>query len=227
MSSDVKVSNVVATFTLYENETQANLNLRSLCLKIRHAEFNPKRFAAMTVRCRSKLTGTTTCLIFASGRCVVTGAENENASKSACEGYVRLVNECGFNLQQRGYKIQNIVASGAFDFTLNLCAIQKANSTVAHYDPSLFPGCIWKDPKLDGIRILLFRSGKIVLTGAKDWSSIVSTWEYTKKLVEPYKDTGTASSSEYRKQSLKRAKRDMLLLDEEVPDSLLHPKIHL
>lgn len=65
----IKVSNVVATFTLFQGDKQASLDLQALCLKLKHGEFNPRRFAAMTLRTKSRKTSSTTCLLFASGKC--------------------------------------------------------------------------------------------------------------------------------------------------------------
>ena len=134
-------------------------------------------------------------------------------SRLACAGYVKLLNDTGLFpvlLTQSAWQIQNIVASGLVDFAVDLCGIQRAHSHVAHYDASLFPGCIIKEPSLGGIRILIFRSGKCVLTGAKSWEAVLKTWQFTKNLVKDFKDTGTASSSEYHKQSKKRRKRALL-----------------
>lgn len=61
------VNNVVATFSVGRE-----LNLVNLCLKYPFCEYQPARFAALTVRCRSPRT---TCLAFGSGKFVCTGAK--------------------------------------------------------------------------------------------------------------------------------------------------------
>ena len=212
MDDEIKIVNVVATFTLFQHNTQAKLDLKQLCLKLRHSEFNPKRFAAMTIRTRSKKCSSTTCLVFASGRAVVTGAANEQASMSACKAYVDILNQTGIDppLTQSNWKIQNIVATGHFDFTINLHAIQRQYSHIANYDPSLFPGLIWKDPAWDGKKLLIFRSGKCVLTGAKNYANIREMWAFTKGMVAPHEDTGTTSSSVYHAETKKKRKRNIL-----------------
>lgn len=209
---DIKIVNVVATFTLMQKNEQAKLDLKLLSLKLRHAEFNPKRFAAMTIRTRSKKCSSTTCLVFASGRAVVTGAANEEASMSACKAYVDILNHTGIDppLTQNNWKIQNIVATGQFNYTINLYAIQKQHSHVANYDPSLFPGLIWKDAAWDGKKLLIFRSGKCVLTGAKNYENIEEMWKFTQKMVAPHQDTGTSSSSAYHAETKRKRKRSIL-----------------
>jgi transcription initiation factor TFIID TATA-box-binding protein len=62
-------------------------------------------------------------------------------------------------------KIENVVASTSLGVDLNLQAIALALDG-AEYEPEQFPGLIYrlKDPKT---ATLLFRSGKVVCTGAK------------------------------------------------------------
>src|SRR5205807_1762057 len=63
------------------------------------------------------------------------------------------------------YKIENVVASTSLGKELDLQAIALVLGG-AEYEPEQFPGLIYrlKEPKT---AILLFRSGKVVCTGAK------------------------------------------------------------
>lgn len=69
--------NIVATVNL-----DCRLDLKTIALHARNAEYNPKRFAAVIMRIREPKT---TALIFASGKMVVTGAKSEVDSKLASE----------------------------------------------------------------------------------------------------------------------------------------------
>lgn len=62
-------------------------------------------------------------------------------------------------------RIENIVASTRFADSPDLCAISLALEGT-EYEPELFPGMAYRvsDPK---VVILLFNSGKVVLTGAR------------------------------------------------------------
>lgn len=64
------LQNVVATVNL-----DCRLDLKTIALHARNAEYNPKRFAAVIMRIREPKT---TALIFASGKMVVTGAKSED-----------------------------------------------------------------------------------------------------------------------------------------------------
>lgn len=66
--------------------------------------------------------------------------------------------------------IENVVASASMERELDLNAIEEALDG-ATYNPKQFPGLVYrlKEPKT---ATLLFRSGKLVCTGAKDLSSV-------------------------------------------------------
>ena len=65
------------------------------------------------------------------------------------------------------FKIQNIVGSTDVGFPISLENLSSTHDKFSTYEPELFPGLIYrmKDPK---IVLLIFASGKIVLTGAKN-----------------------------------------------------------
>lgn len=77
------LQNIVATVNL-----SARLDLKTIALHARNAEYNPKRFAAVIMRIREPKT---TALVFASGKMVVTGAKSEDDSRLASRKYARIV----------------------------------------------------------------------------------------------------------------------------------------
>ncbi|KAH1199481.1 TATA-box-binding protein [Glycine max] len=137
------LQNIVSTVSL-----DCKLELKSIALQARNAEYNPKRFAAVIMRIREPKT---TALIFASGKMVCTGAKSEQQSKLAA---------------RKDFKIQNIVGSCDVKFPIRLEGLAYSHGAFSSYEPELFPGLIYrmKQPK---IVLLIFVSGKIVLTGAK------------------------------------------------------------
>ncbi|KAK1263761.1 hypothetical protein QJS04_geneDACA009560 [Acorus gramineus] len=66
----------------------------------------------------------------------------------------------------KDFKIQNIVGSCDVKFPIRLEGLSYSHGAFCSYEPELFPGLIYrmKQPK---IVLLIFVSGKIVLTGAK------------------------------------------------------------
>lgn len=130
----------------------------------------------------------TTALIFASGKMVVTGAKSEDASRLAARKYARIIQKLGFDAQFRDFKIQNIVGSCDVKFPIRLEGLAYAHANFSSYEPEvgvamtflsaalshsahraqsqLFPGLIYR-MILPKVVLLIFVSGKIVLTGAK------------------------------------------------------------
>nr|GMD44871.1 TATA-box-binding protein [Ipomoea batatas] len=152
------LQNIVSTVKL-----DCKLDLKSIALQARNAEYNPKRFAAVIMRIREPKT---TALIFASGKMVCTGAKSEEQSRLAARKYARIIQKLGFPAKFRDFKIQNIVGSCDVKFPIRLEGLAYSHGAFSSYEPELFPGLIYrmKQPK---IVLLIFVSGKIVLTGAK------------------------------------------------------------
>lgn len=188
-----ELQNVVATFNLGVD----HLDLRAIALEKPFIEYNPQKFAAATIRIRQPRT---TALAFASGNMVCTGAKTEIQSRLAGRKYVRILQKHGIPVSFRAFKIQNIVASAEVPHPLKLLELSHSYGPYVSYEPDLFPGLVFRttEPKLV---FLLFRSGKIVITGAKSRTEIEKTFKMLffgiiVKYID-WEDT-TQSSSDYR-----------------------------
>ncbi|XP_066337722.1 TATA-box-binding protein 1-like [Miscanthus floridulus] len=162
------LQNIVSTVNL-----DCQLDLQQIANSARNAEYNPKRFAAVIMRIRDPKT---TALVFASGKLVCTGAKSEDHSKLAARKFARIVQKLGFPARFKDFKIQNIVGSCDVKFPIRLEGLALASGTFANYEPEIFPGLVYRmvEPK---IVILVFVSGKIVLTGAKVREEIYTAFE--------------------------------------------------
>eukprot|EP00270_Netrium_digitus_P009610 TRINITY_DN292_c0_g1_i1.p1 TRINITY_DN292_c0_g1~~TRINITY_DN292_c0_g1_i1.p1 ORF type:complete len:220 (+),score=36.84 TRINITY_DN292_c0_g1_i1:64-660(+) len=163
------LQNIVSTVNM-----DCRLELKDIAMRARNAEYNPKRFAAVIMRVREPKT---TALIFASGKMVCTGAKSEEQSRLAARKYARIILKLGYDqVRFKDFKIQNIVGSCDVKFPIRLEGLQIAHQHFSSYEPELFPGLIYrmKQPK---IVLLIFVSGKIVLTGAKVREEIYEAFE--------------------------------------------------
>ncbi|KAG6507645.1 hypothetical protein ZIOFF_032996 [Zingiber officinale] len=97
---------------------------------------------------------------------VCTGAKSEQQSKLAARKYARIIQKLGFPAKFKDFKIQNIVGSCDVKFPIRLEGLAYSHGAFCSYEPELFPGLIYRmrQPK---IVLLIFVSGKIVITGAK------------------------------------------------------------
>jgi TATA-box binding protein (TBP) (component of TFIID and TFIIIB) len=152
----------------------------------------------------------TTALIFASGKMVVTGAKSEDDSKLASRKYARIIQKLGFNAKFTDFKIQNIVGSCDIKFPIRLEGLASRHHNFSSYEPELFPGLIYRmiKPK---IVLLIFVSGKIVLTGAKVREEIYQAFEMIYPVL-----SGT-------KRVLTRRKKHLLISAHRLQKSLINP----
>ena len=177
-TSDIQpvLQNIVSTANL-----GCTLRLREIALQAKNAEYNPKRFAAVIMRIKNPKT---TALIFSSGKMVCTGAKNEDDSKKASRKYAKIIRSLGFPVEFKEFKVQNIVGSCDIKFQLHLNKLNgilgkvqskekekdndknKQGKYICQYEPEIFPGLIYHMSQPE-IVLLIFVSGKIVLTGAK------------------------------------------------------------
>ncbi len=79
-------------------------------------------------------------------------------------------------------KIQNIVVTADFEASLDLETFSK--NLKAIYEPEQFPGAILRLEKPFKTSILLFASGKAVITGLKSSEQIEPTIQQLKELIE-------------------------------------------
>ncbi len=126
-------------------------------------EYNPDQFPGLIFRLDSPKV---TALIFKSGKMVITGAKSTEELIKAVKKIVRTLYKKGIIITGRPkIQIQNIVASANLYREVNL---EKAAFLLENnmYEPEQFPGLIYRmsDPQ---VVLLIFSSGKMVITGAK------------------------------------------------------------
>jgi transcription initiation factor TFIID TATA-box-binding protein len=177
------IQNVVSTVNL-----GTRLDPKQIAMRARNAEYNPKRFSAVVLRIREPKT---TALVFASGKMVVTGAKSEDLAKLASRKYARIIQKCGFkHVRFLDFKIQNIVGSCGVRFAIRLEGLATEHEDYSTYEPEMFPGLIYRmvQPKLV---LLIFVSGKVVLTCAKSREDIYQAFEHIYPVLTEYrKDVG-------------------------------------
>jgi len=179
--ADFKIENVVATVVVQITE---KIDLNQIARKLPDVEYNPERFPGLVMRI---LKPKATILVFSTGKMVVTGMRHAYEAPKVVEKVIKNVKKAGIKVTDPVITIQNIVASGNLhtNIDLNMAAITMDN---AMYEPEVFPGLIYRmaEPKTV---FLIFSTGKIVCTGAKN-KEIVR--EAVKKLFKQVREYGVA-----------------------------------
>lgn len=86
--------------------------------------------------------------------------------------YAKAIQKVGNNVKFSDFEIQNMVGSCSVNFKIQLERLfQSEHQMFCDFNPDTFPGLIYhmQNPK---ICLLIFASGKIVLTGAKTRADI-------------------------------------------------------
>lgn len=154
----INIQNVVATATLGQD-----LDLNSIVQTFPGVEYRPELFPGLIFRLKKPKT---TMLLFRTGKMVCTGSKSERQAREAVLRVVDELKKNGVATGRPDIRIQNIVASVILGGSID---VEKTTQSLDRtmYEPEQFPGLIYRmdDPK---VVILIFASGKLVCTGAKN-----------------------------------------------------------
>lgn len=169
------VENMVSAITVNQQ-----IDLKKFVKKVKGLEYNPERFPGVVYRIREPKLA---MLIFSSGKIICTGARSEEDIKKAVDSLLKKFKEGDITIKGRPkIEIQNIVASAKMNFRVNLdlLAMECENT---EYEPEQFPGLVFRleEPKTV---MLVFRSGKMIITGAKTSKDADKAAEETKNIIK-------------------------------------------
>jgi transcription initiation factor TFIID TATA-box-binding protein len=162
--------NIVSTSQI--QTTMEEINLQRLASLFPFTSYDRKRFAAITIRLGSPHC---TCLLFGSGKLVITGSTSFHACLVASQTITQLLREV--NPRERfeviSCVIQNIVAHVELKQgqQINLEGLYTKYCEHSTYQKSIFPGLVLRPPE-SPIVLLVFKSGRIVCTGGKSYDDI-------------------------------------------------------
>ena len=158
MARGIRIVNMVVS-----TDFKHPLNLEKIASTLPNTEYNPEQFPGLVIRLK---TPKSSALLFTTGRVVCTGAKTMKEVKEAIHKIMKLLERVKVKVTiEPEIHVQNMVASGALGFALNLNDLVMKLRNV-EYEPEQFPGLVYKikEPKAS---FLLFSNGKIVCTGVK------------------------------------------------------------
>src|SRR3989344_756921 len=132
-------------------------------------------------------------LVFSSGNLVCTGTKSVAQVKEVINQVIKQIAKIGVKITDKPkITVQNIVASGSIDLTLNLnvLALQLENT---EYEPEQFPGLVYKlvDPTAT---FLLFSNGKLVCTGTKNKAQLEESMSQLNRNIKEAINSGKPSN---------------------------------
>ncbi|MFO7792049.1 MAG: TATA-box-binding protein [Candidatus Saliniplasma sp.] len=169
----LKIENVVASSSM-----ERNLDLEEASRVLDGSEYDPEKFPGLVYRVSDPKTA---ILLFTSGKVVCTGGKTVEEARTSVNKVKKLLNEKGIETAEDiDVTVQNIVASyglGA-DLNLNSVAITLGLERV-EYEPEQFPGLVYRLRDSDVV-LLLFGSGNMVCTGAKEIQDLEEAVDHIK-----------------------------------------------
>jgi transcription initiation factor TFIID TATA-box-binding protein len=157
----LKIENIVASGAIAES-----IDLVSFSEITKNCELNKKRFPGAVYRIPDPKIA---CLIFSSGKIVITGIRNDKALADGLAIVIQSLKDAGIKpLKEPRIAITNMVCSYNLGKFININRLSVTlNLENIEYEPEQFPGLVYriKDPK---IVVLIFSSGKIILTGGRN-----------------------------------------------------------
>lgn len=180
--SVANIHNLVGTANIRTSHTP--LNLQVISSIIPNNTYDKQKFAAITIRLSDPVC---TCLLFTSGRMVLTGCRTfidcVFASHEIVAFLRRHIPSCSFELES--INIQNIVGNTDLNLKegemIDLDLMHREKSIFCTYQRQMFPGLILR-PNNCPVVLLIFLSGKIVITGGKTSQDITLGWQ----MLEPF-----------------------------------------
>jgi transcription initiation factor TFIID TATA-box-binding protein len=156
----ITIENVVASTAIGQE-----IDLKSVTLALDGADYDPEQFPGLVYRTKEPKTA---ALIFRSGKIVCTGAKSIEDVDRGLEKVFSKMDGVGIKVAGTpDITVQNIVASADLGSVLNLNAMAIGLGLEnIEYEPEQFPGLVYRIDK-PKVVVLLFGSGKLVVTGGK------------------------------------------------------------
>ncbi|WP_336346181.1 TATA-box-binding protein [Halalkalicoccus ordinarius] len=174
----IQIQNVVGSTAIGQE-----LELKRVAVDLPRADYAPERSPGIIYRTEAPAA---TSLIFRSGKIVTAGAQSEDALHASLAQVVDALRELGITVPETpDVTVQNIVSNADLGQPLHLNAIAIGLGLEnLEYEPEQFPGLVYRldDPQ---VVLLLFGSGKLIITGAQTRNDIDQALDtVTKRLTE-------------------------------------------
>ena len=178
------VHNMVSTIHVNSKSRRINLNL--IAESMTNTTYDRKRFAAITIRLANPKT---TVLLFSSGKLVITGSVSRQMAMAAVRSVMHMLRIL-FVPEEMSYTvhtIQNIVCNVRLPnlSSIDIDKLYTEKSMFCTFQPGIFPGLIFR-PIKSPVVLLIFRSSRIVVTGARTYTDILDGFSDLIPQIKPF-----------------------------------------
>ncbi|MFC7078184.1 TATA-box-binding protein [Haloarcula halophila] len=159
---DLEVVNAVGS-----GDLGIEIDLNRLTADFEEVEFDPDKYPGAYVRLEDVEPLIT---VYRTGKYIITGSTSEEEAYHCRRRFLELLSDRGVldTPDDKWFSMQNYVCTGELDQVQNLNALAIGlGLEYTEYEPEQFPGLVFR-PDDHPVVILIFASGKVVVTGAKD-----------------------------------------------------------
>ncbi|CRH00607.1 TATA-box-binding protein, putative [Plasmodium relictum] len=179
----LKIHNIISSANLC-----IEIDLRLIAVSIRNAEYNPSKINTLIIRLNKPKC---TALIFKNGRIMLTGTKTKNDSIYGCKKIGKIIKIItNKSVKFQNFKIENIIASANCNMPIRLEMLAHDHKEYCNYEPELFAGLVYRykpTSKLKSV-ILIFVSGKIIITGCKSIQKLNTVFQDIYNVLVQYKN---------------------------------------
>ena len=173
---NVKIENIVASAAL-----GVDIALNDLVNASEDTEYEPEQFPGVIYRIKSPRAA---ALIFSTGKIICTGTKSLEDAKKATNIVISKMRAAGIDVPKKkvDVKIENIVASAKVKANINPTELTFSLEN-AEYEPQQFPGIVYRINK-PRVTFLIFKTGRLICTGATSLDDVIKALESLKKKLE-------------------------------------------
>ncbi len=143
---------------------ELDLNVLSQSLEGDEIEYEPEVWPGMKIKFEPE---SPVVLVFRTGKYNIAGASSISDLYTENEKFVDEIKNLGINNVKTEFEVRNLVFLHRYEKEIDLDEMAIALGLEdTEYEPEQFPGLLYNSPHSQGT-FLMFRNGKIILTGAK------------------------------------------------------------
>jgi transcription initiation factor TFIID TATA-box-binding protein len=176
----VKIENIVGTGNL---NIEVDIPVLANDLEAHEVTYNPDNYHGLYVRLDESGPLVT---VYRTGKYIVTGADSETELFDTKDRFLSLLHETGVldHSEDDSFGVNNIVCTGDIGYSVDLNQLSIALGLERiEYEPEQFPGLVYR-PEDHPCVILLFGSGKCVVTGAPTLDTAEAAFNHIRNRVD-------------------------------------------
>lgn len=144
------------------------INLKELNQNLPNTESSRSKFNHLIIKLKETKA---TVLLYKNGKFIVTGLKIYDKIQQAIdELYIQLLHN-GIFFVARAWELINITITGSRKIYISLYKFKKENKDAVDYEHEIFPACVYTFPGTK-TKALIFKSGKYIITGIKNFNEI-------------------------------------------------------